>query len=428
MKDKGIEKLQTQINCLETILNSVETYIFTKDLSGRYTYVNALVAELFQAQAEDIIGKDDSYFFDLTVSDQLRQNDLKVMNEGVVVEAEEKNVIKATGEIKTYKSIKKPLFNEKNEIIGICGFATDISEQKELEVKVKEHKQLLDVVLNNVDAYIYMKDSERNFLYVNSKVADLFGLPAEDISGKLDSEVLEKDVADHFWQSDKKVFETNQKQTIEENMADKNGKQKHYISTKIPYQFADNREVLIGFSTDVTELYQLKENFQKQASTDSLTGLYNRRYFLENAEREFHRAKRHQLPFSIITIDIDHFKEINDRFGHPVGDQVLVCVVNNIMPNIRTEDIFARIGGEEFCVLLPNTLPEKARLVAHRMCQYQYDHPVTGEWGGHINVTISVGVTCMQASDNAFQELFSRSDKALYQAKRTGKNKVCFQL
>lgn len=423
--DNKAHELSTALS-IESILNNIGCYIYSKDLTGKYTYVNELVAQLLGAEQKAIIGKDDSHFFDLSISDELRQNDLKVMTEGVTVETTELIFVRAIGELRSCKCIKKPLFDNNNNIIGLTGISFELNEISDLKEVIEEQQQFLNTVLDNVDAYIYVKDSTRHFHYVNSKLAKLFALPIDQIIGKRDCELIPEVLADYFWASDKIVFETNERMTVEETITDVTGVVRHYISTKIPYVFQNNTQVLIGFSTDVTELYHLKESFQKQASIDSLTGLYNRRYFLESAEREFHRAQRHKLPFCIICIDIDHFKKINDTHGHLVGDEVLKMVANNLLLAIRSEDILARIGGEEFSILLPDTTPEKARVMAHRICLTQGDAALIGNWQGEINATISVGVTCIKASDNTFQELFSRSDKALYQAKDTGKNRVNF--
>jgi diguanylate cyclase (GGDEF)-like protein/PAS domain S-box-containing protein len=308
--------------------------------------------------------------------------------------------------------------------IGKCAISDNVNKQKELEDLVKDKNKLLDAVLNNVDAFIYMKDEQRHFHYVNNKTAELFGKPSKDIIGKLDSDVIGQEMANHFWQSDKLVFETNQQQTIHEIAQDANGNSRHYLSTKMPYQLNENSQAMIGFSTDVTELFELKEEFRKQANTDPLTGLYNRRYFFEHAIIEFSRAKRHELNLTIISIDIDHFKKINDKYGHPIGDKVLIELGDNIISSLRQEDILARIGGEEFSIMLPNTTLEQAKVVAQRICHADNDYLVNEFSVEKIKILISVGVVSMNESDKDFDDLFIRADRALYQAKNSGRNQV----
>jgi diguanylate cyclase (GGDEF)-like protein len=236
--------------------------------------------------------------------------------------------------------------------------------------------------------------------------------------------VLPFDVAEHFNHSDQKVFDTGTKLTIEETSEDDQGNLLHYISTKIPYQQQGELPALIGFSTDVSELFALKEQFKKQANTDSLTELYNRRYFIKHAEREFHRAKRHLRILSLISIDIDHFKSINDSYGHPVGDKVLMSVAQCLLPCVRQEDILARMGGEEFSILLPETTLQSAKVVAERIRLNQRNLTINGQWQQAIKITVSIGVTCITFEDNTFDDFFTRADKALYQAKDNGRDQV----
>ncbi|GHF99024.1 sensor domain-containing diguanylate cyclase [Thalassotalea marina] len=416
--------LPQQVAMLSEILNTVGAFIYAKDLAGRYTYANQLVLDLFGQTQEQVIGKDDSHFFDLALNKGLTDNDQRVMQQGQVVEVEESNILKSTGELRIYQTVKKPLYDTNGNIIGMCGVSTDITERKRLENLVKEQNQLLDVVLNNVDAHIYMKDNHRTFKYVNSHVAKLFGLPAKEIIGKKETEILPDDVAEHFYQSDKKVFETGKRQRIEETVIDDDGNLHHYLSVKIPFKKEGQEPVLIGFSTEVTELFKLKEEFKKQANTDPLTGLYNRRYFVEHAEREFKRAQRNGQPLAVISLDIDHFKNINDKYGHPVGDQVLIEVSKNLLPNLRSEDVLARIGGEEFAIVLPETDLDKATVIAERIRRQQEEICLTGNWSGEIKVFVSVGVAVKESSDSDFDSLFSRSDQALYNAKNNGRNQV----
>ena len=416
--------ISIEAKMLAEVLNNVGAYIYTKNLDGLYTYVNQPVLDLFNKSLEEVIGFDDSQFFDFDLSEQLNRNDQKVMLQGVALESEETNYIRSLKETRIYKAVKKPLFDSDGNIVGMCGISTDITDEKNLQKMVRSQQHLLNAVLDNADAYIYMKDIDRTFQYVNSKVAELFGDSAENIIGKKDTEVLSTEVAEHFHLSDQRVFDTNEKQIIEESSEDDSGEIRHYISTKIPYQLEGGTPALIGFSTDVTELYTLKEEFRKQANTDSLTALYNRRYFTEHAEREFYRAKRHLRIVSLISIDIDHFKNINDGYGHPAGDKVLISVAKCLLPCIRQEDILARIGGEEFSILLPETTLQSANIVAERIRLNQSKLSIVGEWKGEIKLTVSIGVTCIRFEDNTFDDFFSRADKALYQAKALGRNQV----
>lgn len=427
-KEPTKEELLLKIKALEEVVNNVGSYIFTKDMHGCYTFVNHAVEEVFNTSSEHIIGKDDSHFFDLKVYNQLKINDQKVLSEDTLISSEEVNLIKSTGELKTFHTVKKSLTNEFGKIIGMCGISTDISKQKELENTVKEQNKLLDAVLNNVDAYIYMKDDKRCFRYVNKKTAEMFGKSNEDIIGKLDSDVIGEEMANHFWQSDKLVFETNEKQRIEEVVDDGKGNIQHYLSMKMPYKLNEDSQALIGFSTDVTELFNLKEEFKKQANTDALTGLYNRRYFFKHAEKEFSRAKRHGLDMTVMSIDIDYFKKINDNYGHPIGDKVLIELSKSILKNLRQEDILARVGGEEFSIILPETTLEQAKPVAQRICQTKNKFVVNEQSHEAIDIRVSVGLVSMKASDINFDDLFVRADNALYQAKETGRNKVYFVL
>jgi len=413
-------------NIKNQVLDSIDSFIFTKDLSGKYTYANQAVLDLFDKRLDEVVGQSDEVFFDLKLSVQLQKNDQKVMTLGIRVESEETNYIKVLNETRTYRSVKKPLFDEQGNITGMCGISTDITAEKILQTQVSEQKHLLDTILNNINAHVYMKDSDRTFLYVNSQVAELFGDEAANIIGKKDTEVLPKEMADHFYQSDSVVFKTQERQVIEETATDDEGNIHHYISTKIPFLSPDKRSALIGFSTEVTELFLLKEEFKKLATIDPLTKLFNRRYFTEQADKEFIRAKRYKLSMALISIDIDHFKSINDNYGHPAGDKVLVAVTKQLQDSLRQTDVLARIGGEEFSILLPETTAESAMVFAERIRAEQAKLHITGEWQGEITLSVSIGVSGFHVDVEAFDVLFSRADKALYQAKNSGRNKVSY--
>jgi len=158
--------------------------------------------------------------------------------------------------------------------------------------------------------------------------------------------------------------------------------------------------------------------------TDELTGMYNRRYFFERLEEYLRAARRHRLPLSLMMIDIDLFKRVNDNYGHPTGDRILRTIAELIRSGLRASDISARYGGEEFVILLPYTDEAEALRLAHRLLTTVSTHPfpLPQEAGP---VTISIGLSQLDVEHPISGEtLIARADGALYQAKRAGRNRV----
>ena len=164
---------------------------------------------------------------------------------------------------------------------------------------------------------------------------------------------------------------------------------------------------------------------QQMATHDALTGCFNRHHFFDVAEREYALAVRHQQPLSVIMLDADHFKQINDTHGHLIGDQALRCIADTCHLTLRATDILARYGGEEFVVLLPNTDQEGAFQIAERI-RLQVENTQMKTEAGAINCTISLGVaTCSpECCYNDLKPLLQVADDALLRAKREGRNRV----
>ena len=166
------------------------------------------------------------------------------------------------------------------------------------------------------------------------------------------------------------------------------------------------------------EIYQL-------ATVDPLTGLYNRRQFLELLEKELARSANHQRPLALLIIDLDHFKSINDSYGHPAGDVVLKRVAAELKANAREEFIVARIGGEEFATVLPEHGLDEASAFAERLCTAIASLDVTNTQVGPQRVTVSIGVAQWQEAMVGVADLLRATDAQLYRAKQSGRNRVC---
>lgn len=169
---------------------------------------------------------------------------------------------------------------------------------------------------------------------------------------------------------------------------------------------------------------RLRAELERQAITDSLTGVFNRRHFFELADYEMGRAERYRRPLALILLDVDHFKVVNDVFGHVVGDSVLAGVAKQLCAELRQSDILARYGGEEFVVLLPETELGRASDAAERLRKAIVRQEFKMNQGG-VSTTISLGVVCMSPDQPiSLDRLLERAEKALATAKNTGRNRV----
>lgn len=168
---------------------------------------------------------------------------------------------------------------------------------------------------------------------------------------------------------------------------------------------------------------ELSHELETMASTDPLTRIYNRRVFWEWCEREYDRSRRSGSPFSILMMDLDHFKGINDRYGHRGGDEALVAVVETMQNSVRGIDVLGRWGGEEFVALLPGTTMDSALIVAQRVRE-NIEKLLLHTGGGAMRVTVSLGVATLRGREDKLDEMFLRADRALYMAKEGGRNQV----
>jgi len=182
----------------------------------------------------------------------------------------------------------------------------------------------------------------------------------------------------------------------------------------------------VWFFRDITPQKQTEAKLMELATQDPLTGVANRRYFFERAHQEFTRSKRQSIPLSIVEMDIDYFKQINDQYGHPAGDEVLKSLCAVSQPLLREVDTFARLGGEEFAVLLPDTDMKGATRLAERLLQSIAATNLSFE-GSQFKCTISVGVATLKLEDASIDDCLLRADRAMYNAKRNGRNRVVIE-
>jgi diguanylate cyclase (GGDEF)-like protein len=198
----------------------------------------------------------------------------------------------------------------------------------------------------------------------------------------------------------------------------------HVQATPLSSDAERPQEMALVFR-DITEITKIKQEMERLAHTDFLTGLRNRRYFMQRLAEETERVKRGNQPMSVLLLDMDSFKNINDTHGHDVGDRVLQVIASVTQEVKRLSDVAARIGGEEFAMLLPDTDREGAIKVAQRLRATISEQMIADARGKEIRVTASIGVATMSHTDHSIDHILTHADRALYRAKDAGKNRVC---
>jgi len=200
------------------------------------------------------------------------------------------------------------------------------------------------------------------------------------------------------------------------------------VTTKV---LQDGDKIQIGSITVFRFSFQdsldeaMQRNLYESATHDGLTGIHNKRFFLESLQKEFAYCARHRQPLSLLMMDLDHFKQINDTHGHPAGDHVLVQLTKKMTDAIRTEDLFARFGGEEFVLLLRECPHERALSIAERLRRVAEKLDLAFS-KAPLQASLSIGVATLRDSNyGAAEALLEAADKALYAAKQSGRNRVC---
>lgn len=311
----------------------------------------------------------------------------------------------------------------------VC-IAHDISLRIQIETALRESEEKFRFMTENSSDVIWHMDASYTFDYISPADERMRGYNKEEVLGKTIWSQLKPEGVDiirtanaHRLQQEKAGIKTG----IITYEVEQRCKDNHWIWTEMtvsPYR--DGQGTLVGYNgvtREITERKKLQDELHKQATTDELTGLYNRRRFLELFHLELRRIERHFHPLTILSVDIDRFKKVNDHYGHAAGDEVLVQFAGILRDNIREVDIAARLGGDEFVILFPETDSEQAELVAVRIMDNLIIHSVDGL---HLprNLNISCGIATLIDKNEGLDQILKRADDALYEAKHSGRNQI----
>jgi len=307
-------------------------------------------------------------------------------------------------------------------------------------MQINEILQVLPLFLNHSNAAVAIKDINGCYLLANTEFSRYADKPLEEINGHRDQDFMPPERTQQISANELSAISSFRGINCEEEFI-KDAQGVYYITTRFPILDENRHMIGLGIvAMDVTEqhrsiseaeqalhaaeqvnaqLREVVENLEQLASTDRLTNAWNRRRFEEAVEGEIHRFHRYGHPISLMLLDIDHFKRVNDNYGHQEGDRVLKQVADSVFASIRKSDSLTRWGGEEFIVLMPNTGLKFAGMLAERIRTY-IDAQSFASVG---SVTASIGVAEFHP-DSSYEDWLDRADRAMYTAKREGRNRI----
>lgn len=299
----------------------------------------------------------------------------------------------------------------------------DMTHQSEIEKQLRESEQNFRRLFENMQDVYYRTDAQGVVQQVGPGVRRVLGYEPHEIEGRTaesyyphtsDRDAFKKAILAHGEVSD-----------FPGQMVRRDGQVIDIsISSRALYDQAGNFAGVEGIYRDVTQRKNLERELQRLATTDMLTGMSNRRAFLDCAESMYEQSRRNGEPLTLLMLDLDHFKRINDRFGHLEGDRALTAFARAVTTQLRASDCVGRVGGEEFGVLLPQTAPHEGIEVAMRILQGVRALELTDEAGRSYRITASLGLSTCRDGDKSLRDLLERADQALYLAKRRGRDQM----
>ena len=303
----------------------------------------------------------------------------------------------------------------------MCGL--DMTHQSEIEAQLRESEQNFRRLFDNMQDVYYRTDAKGVVQHVGPGVRRVLGYEPHEIEGRTaESYYPQSSDRDAFKAA---ILEKGEVSDFPGQMVRRDGTVIDIsISSHALYDQAGNFAGVEGIYRDVTQRKNLERDLQRMATTDMLTGLSNRRAFLEKAESAYAHSTRNNEPLTLLMLDLDHFKTINDQFGHLEGDRALVAFANAIKSQLRASDAVGRLGGEEFAVLLPLTSTGEALEVAQRILDTVQALQLYDEAGRSYGITTSLGLSAYRPFDRSLRDMLDRADQALYQAKRQGRNRI----
>jgi diguanylate cyclase (GGDEF)-like protein/PAS domain S-box-containing protein len=391
---------------------SPDAILITRLADGRFVGANEGFTNLTEYTFDEVLEKT-TLALDIWVNPENRKEFVKELEKSGMVQTLEYDFRKKNNSIMT-GLISARVIDYQNEP-HIISVIHDITNRKIADKKFRMLFELSPVGLSMVD------NNTGKFLEVNQALLEMTGYTKDEFLQLSYWDITPEEYRELEQEQMKDITETGFFGPNEKEYIRKDGSRFQISISGVLVKDPAGNNINWGFIEDITERKKLQAELKIQATTDELTGLYNRRYFLHLARKEINRSIRNFHPVSVAIFDLDRLKFFNDSFGHNVGDLALTTFAKQCLSNLREIDIFARYGGDEFALLLPETAVEEAEIVLERIRKVIHQTAIEVE-GKAFNITTSMGLATLEHRNDTLDEVLARADAALYQAKEKGKN------
>jgi diguanylate cyclase (GGDEF)-like protein/PAS domain S-box-containing protein len=427
---RAAEALRESRQLLEGILNAMPVRVFWKDSALNILGCNAAFArDAGFDDPKDAIGKDDYQMAWREQADLYRADDRRILEGGAPKLLIEEPQTTAAGTRVTLLTSKLPLRRSTGEVYGLLGMYMDISDRKRMEDELRTSESRFRAVSETAQDAIIMIDAAGKVGYWNPAATRILGYAREEMMGRDVHALLTPSRYRGRADEGMKGFAATGRggaigKTLELAAVRKDG-------VEIPVELSVASMRLgeewhaVAILRDITERKQADERIRMMARRDFLTGLANRAEFVERLQEEIARADRNQTGFAILYLDLDHFKDVNDTLGHPIGDSLLQSVGQRLSSVVREADIVARFGGDEFAIIEVDARePSDAASLANKVLE-KLREPFSIQ-GNDIHIGASIGIDMYGRARPSAETLLSHADVALYRAKSEGRDDYRF--
>jgi diguanylate cyclase (GGDEF)-like protein/PAS domain S-box-containing protein len=400
---------------LQALVENAYDSIYFKDLNGRFSFVNQNKARRHgEAHAADMIGKSDADYLQSDVAQALYQAERIIMQSGKPVVGVTEKLIRTDGSVYWTSASKYPLLDLHGQVIGLWGISRDITEEIIAKEALLRSEARFKALVENVSDVIEIIGSDNKTTYVSPNIRKFFGWTPEEMINQESQDFIHPDDRERTLYEFNKLIEQDEASvSVECQILHKDG---HYSPIEVTAVNLIHHEhiqgVLLNYH-DISERKQKEREILYLNYHDVLTGLYNRAFYQEERLR---LDTPRQLPISLIMGDVNGLKLTNDAFGHVEGDKLLTVVAGILRQCCRKEDIIARIGGDEFCILLPQTDSGAACLICERIYQAcaEYD---CGSGPRTFHPSISLGHATKVSEKDALDDVFKEAEARMYRRK-----------